>query len=103
MSLKKFSPKDPVESIIMSFDYSDVIPDISETITTATWDIEVYAGQDLNVAQMLTGDRGIVGKVVSVLVTAGAHQCDYIISCVVDTNKNQGIKASALLQVRNQV
>lgn len=103
MSLKKFSPKDPEESIIMSFDYTDVIPDASETITNAVWEIEVYAGTDEAASTMLTGQRGIVGKTVSVLVTAGVHLCYYIITCIVDTNKNQGIKATALLQIRNQV
>lgn len=103
MSLKKFSPKDPDESIIMSFDYSEVIPDISETITNAIWNILVKTGTDTNVSEMLTGERGVVGKVASVLVTAGVNDCDYIISCIVETSKNQVIEASALLQVRNQV
>ena len=103
MSLKKFSPKDPQESLIMSFDYTGVIPDITETITMVSWGIETVVGVDNNAASMLTGQRGVQGKVVSVLVTAGINQCDYVISCIVDTNKNQGIKATALLQVRNQV
>ena len=103
MSLKKFSPKDPQESLIMSFDYSSVIPDITETVTMAAWDIEVHVGTDPQAKLMLTGQRGVQGKVVSVLVTAGVDQCDYVISCIVDTNKNQGIKATGLLQVRNQV
>ena len=103
MSLKKFSPKDPIEALIMSFDYSDVIPDSTETITNVDWSIIVSVGTDPLASAMLTGQRGITGKTVSVLVDAGVHMCDYIISCVVDTNKNQGIRATGLLQVRNQV
>ncbi len=103
MSLKKFSPKDPIESLILSFDYSDVIPDSTENITNVVWTISVIVGTDALADSMLTGQRGITGKTVSVLVTAGVHLCDYIISCIVDTNKNQGIRATGLLQIRNQV
>lgn len=103
MSLKKFSPKDPDESIILSFDYSDVLPDISETLTYAEWDITVYAGADNNASSMLTGQRGIVGKTTSVLVTAGVDLCDYVITCRVTTSKSQVIEANALLQIRKQV
>lgn len=103
MSLKKFSPKDPEESLILSFDFSDVIPDATETITGVIWEISVYSGTDPAAYNMLTSQRGVVGKVTSILVTGGVHLCDYIITCIVDTTKNQGIKATALLQIRNQV
>lgn len=103
MSLKKFSPKDPDESIIMSFDYSDVLPDISETITYAEWAIDVIVGEDINSQSMITGQRGIAGKITSALVTAGVNLCDYVLRCTVTTSKNQVIEANGLLQIRNQV
>ena len=103
MSLKKFSPKDPNESIILSFDFSEVLPDTSETITFAEWRITVSVGTDINAQSVLTGERGITDKLTSVLVTAGVNLCDYIITCTVTTSKNQVIEANGLLQIRNQV
>jgi hypothetical protein len=102
--LKKFSPKDPEEVVLIAFDFSELIPDTTETIQTIIWEVvSQNTVLDNNPTAILTaGTSAINSRLCLHMVQDGINGCSYIISCLVDTSKGQSLKMSGTMLVKSQ-
>ena len=83
---KKFSPKDDEEVYTLGFDYTELLQ-TSETISSATTDIELVSGvTDPDMATMLLGSNTVNGAVVSQMVCHGVAGNVYRIDCLASTS-----------------
>ena len=102
MGLQKFTVKDPDEILQYSFDFSLVMPDVTETIVSTSW--FVYAQADAtntHITSMIVPASSSNGaRICSQYVKYGVSNTTYVLSCEVTTNKNEVIKLSGVLPVR---
>jgi hypothetical protein len=98
-----FSEKDPSEKVFVSFDFSKVLTDKSESITSATFSVTVSSGVDADAANILSGSPIYKAKEVQRLVIGGVDGVVYNIICTIDTSRGQRLRASSLLPVASQV
>lgn len=100
--MKKFSEKDPIEKVLLTFDFSKLIPLSTEAISTATCDVVETTGIDLSPSAMVEGVARISQKNVSQLISGGLNGGLYTVSCVVDTSEGQRFKVIGQLPVKVQ-
>jgi hypothetical protein len=101
--MKKFTTKDPVEKMILSFDFTDLFTtNTTESIISSTWEAKVKRGEDLNAQAMISNFEQDSNTVASCLVQGGLSGVIYIISCIVETSEGQVIKQSGILPVKTQ-
>ncbi len=91
------SSKDPIESIVVSFDFSKITAN-ALTNPAVTCARKAGAGT-ADPALMLTGTPVVTGSVVSQVVTLGEAGDDYTLRCVCDAGSEKLVVA-ALLPVR---
>ena len=98
------SPKDPSETILLSFDFYNLMTDTSEILISAIWDITVVSGIDPNAAtcntDMLIPSITFTNAICSQLFTGGVNGVLYKIDVLVTTNKNQVFKSVAQISVK---
>src|SRR5208282_5903904 len=63
-----FSPTDPSESSIFSFDFTPALATAETIVGTPAWLIEVYSGVDLTPAARFIGSPGLSGNITSQMV-----------------------------------
>lgn len=100
--VQRFSPKDPVEVILVTFDYSDVLGITGETITSTAWSISVYDGVDPSPQTMLSGSGTFNNTSASNYIQGGVDGVTYLLSCVATTNSGETLKLSAHMLVKVQ-
>ena len=102
MSIQKFSTKDPQETLLYTFDFSLVIPNATEAISSVAWSIVVSCGVDPDPSTMvMVGTEIIANKLCSIYVQGGLNDVEYILSCIATTSIGpQEVKLSGLLPVR---
>ncbi len=100
--MKTFSEKDPAEKVFVVFDFSKTITNQVETITAASFAVEVITGVDATPSAILNGSPVFKAKEASILIIGGVAGVDYKITCTVDTNKNQRFLGIGQLPVRSQ-
>jgi hypothetical protein len=92
------SPKDPSEVVSVTFDFSSVITDITEVITSSTWTITPIIGIDANSSVMLATPTNVKSSTSNNL-SAGLNGNTYKILVSVTTNKSQTFKLAANIKV----
>lgn len=73
------SPKDPVEKVVVTFDFSAISGTISNPVVTVN-----RKGYDVSIAAMLSGSASIVNNTVLQMIQGGENGQEYDIRCVVD-------------------
>lgn len=92
------SPKDPVEQIFYSMDFSALLA-AGETITSAQAALRVTSGADPAALLMLSGSPAITGGIVSQLIIDGVGGAVYLFSLRIVTSAGQTFIESAPLKV----
>lgn len=99
MGCKYFSPKRPGESVMLTFDFSNVLGS-SETISSSTWTVEVREGEDADpTTTMVVGAPSTSGALVSHLIGSGIDETVYAIVCKINTSLSQEIHGVGLLKI----
>lgn len=98
----KFSPKDPTETILLTYDFSNLFSDSTEIIVSVAWSIEVISGVDATPESMISGTITINNTSSSRLVSGGVDGVNYNISVAATTNKGQILKLIGSLLVEAQ-
>lgn len=97
--MKKFDPKDPVEIVPLSFDFTELIGAGSPTSPTIS--ITRHSGaQDSDPGAMLAGAVQLVGMDVRQKVQAGVAGCTYYLKATVDTADGYRFALAGLLEVQ---
>ena len=92
----QLSPKDPLETVIITFDFSK----LSGTITSAAFTVtRIDGAADSNPSAMLSGSASISGSQVKQKITGGVDGTSYKIYCLVDLADGQRLREEALMQV----
>lgn len=94
-----FSPKDPSESIVLSFDFTNLLAE-SETIASAQWLIEKENGDSVTSSDFLTGAVDIsAAPLVRQMVKGGTHGTAYLHRAVATTSTGRILAAGGYQQV----
>lgn len=83
-----FSPMRATEKEIFTIDFAPLLAQ-GETINSPIWTITVVAGQDPEVAAMISGNASISGTTVSQLIKGGVPGNRYAPVCTVQTSLGQ--------------
>ena len=116
MAIYKFSPKDPSEVILATFDFSNLLnADINEKIQSALWSSVLApiggnsswpnasaAVQDPNPSALISGTTSITDTTTSNYLSNGYDKNTYRITAKVVTNMGQTFKLSADMLVEVQ-
>lgn len=102
MSLKKFSIKDPDEIIQYSFDYSLVMPLVSEDIVSVFWEIiDQQDSTETNITSMIVPSmESRTTRICSNYIKEGTPGVNYVLSCEVTTNIGEKIKIAGIIPVK---
>lgn len=102
MAITKFSQKDPEETVIVTFDFSNLFVDAGEKIMSVDWHVHVDVGIDNSPTNILDGLPSFNNTTTSHLITAGVEGCIYHISPIVTTNKDQILKLTGSMEIKAQ-
>ena len=102
MAIQKLSPKDPAETVLVSFDFSNVLTDTTEVLTSVSWTASVAVGIDLNPSAILTGIPFMGVSNTVVYITGGIDGVTYTITVVALTSKAQTLKLAGTIKVEIQ-
>jgi hypothetical protein len=91
-----FSPKDPNESFPVSFDFSALLP----SVTNATVTVSLLGGADPSPSSLLHGAPQVSGAAVRQRIKGGVHNCQYKIVCQATNGVDTFVQA-AQLRVRS--
>ena len=98
---KKFSSKDPIEIILVSFDFSGMFVSDTEVLTGVTWASVVKEGTDNNPSAIL-GSPSNDATTSSCLISGGLDGVSYLVSAVGTTSIGQKLKLSGIMPVAVQ-
>lgn len=97
--MKKFDPKDPIEIVPLSFDFTELIG--SGSPQTPTISVIRHSGAtDSDPSAMLAGAVQLVGMDVRQKVQAGVAGCVYYLKATVDTAEGYRYALAGLLEVQ---
>lgn len=102
MAITKFSNKDPSETILVTYDFSNLLNLPDEILMNSDWSVITSTGIDLNPANILTGAYALNRTSVSAYITGGINGNVYEIIVIVTTNKNQVLKMSGSINIKVQ-
>lgn len=91
-----FDPKDPLEEITLTFDFSAV----GDTASNPEVIVRTIKGVDTNPSGMLSGSPEVSGPYVLQKVIGGITGCDYQIYCLADIGDDRPL-IKATLPVRS--
>jgi hypothetical protein len=98
--MNKLPNKDPIEKVLVTFDYADSVKDILENILSSVWEIELKSGADASPSSMLDITTNSTTKTTAThMISGGVNGCIYLVTCTVTTSLGQVIKHSAQLKV----
>ena len=97
--MKTLSPKDPRESIVISFNFENLLGD-HETITSAEATSKVVSGNDPDAKNVVVGDAIIVEMVCLQRVAGGVSGATYLLSMVVNTSEDNVFALSGQMDVQ---
>lgn len=100
--IKKFSPKDPVERVLVTFDFANQFVDQAEEITSADWAVHTAFGVDASPSLMLHGTASFDATSTSRLIKGGNEGCIYHIEALISTSKNQVLKMVGALAIETK-
>lgn len=84
--------KDPEESVVMEFDFSDDLPEVLSAIVSIT----VEDGEDLNFTSILDGSAQIKGTSVYQRLSHGVHEVLYKVRCEASYGVNVAVQSDLL-------
>lgn len=94
-----FSPKDPSESIVLSFNFVNLLSD-GETIVSAQWLVEKENGEAVTASDFLTGDADYsADPIVRQMVKGGVHGSAYLHRAVATTSTGRILAAGGIQSV----
>jgi len=93
-----FAPKNALETVDLSFDFSGML-EIGETLASGAVTAEVFAGEDASPSSLIDGAAVLDGTIVTQSVTAGISGVVYVLNCAVTTNTGQDLILQGLLAV----
>lgn len=79
--MNSFGPKDIDSREVFTFDFTNLIGNGGQTISSATTDISVTNGADPGASSMLSGSAQVSGSLVSQLIIDGVAGVSYHIRC----------------------
>lgn len=92
-----FSPKDPDEVVVATFDFSEIATSITSPVVTATYK---RGAADASPSAVLQGSAIASGLKVLQTIQGGVAGTDYVLRCQVDANDGQRFVLAATLPVR---
>jgi len=99
--MKSFPTKDPVEVVILAFDFAAELG--AESINGApVVSVSTYSGTDVDPAAVLYGSPAIVGQSVTQTVRAGLDGVVYKLRARIDTSGGRTLVLPGLLPVVTQ-
>jgi hypothetical protein len=102
MAITKFSSKDTLETVLLTYDFSNLISDPTEFIATAVWSIEVLVGIDVSASTMLSGDTILSAYKTSRLLQGGVDKNIYLVHVLATTNKSQILRLTGSIEIEAQ-
>jgi hypothetical protein len=94
--MKIFQPKDPAESLVITFDFSDELA----AVDSASVSLSVISGTDPASATMLEGPAQVSGATVMQRVRLGVDQVNYKIKCTATATGDDIRALAAVLPVQ---
>ena len=101
-NILKFSPKDPGESVILTFDFSNLLKP-TEYLMGAVWSVSVALGVDANPSAMLFGQTSVQNYVSSHMITGGLTDVLYNVQVVGTTSLAQTLVLTGQILVKVQI
>ena len=104
MALTKLSPKDPSESVVVTFDFSNLLDQVGgEILTTAIWTVSVISGIDASPQNLLSGTYTLKNYMSMSLIKGGISGVNYMIQATATTSYGQVLllSSSMLIQVQS--
>lgn len=101
MSTPKFSSKDPIETVLVSFDFMNLLSP-HETITGSVWSIETISGIDVNPSAMLYMGTSVNGSFTLQLITGGIEGNVYHIHSLIRTSLNQTLRLTGSMEITGE-
>ena len=99
MSLPSFSMKDPEEVVVLTIDFVNLLA-VGETITTASWLVELADGTAVDSSSVLQGSVDYSAQpLVKQTVKAGVHNTSYLHRAKVVTSAGRTLIGAGLLPV----
>lgn len=102
MSITKFSNKDPSETILVTYDFSNLLTLPDELLINSSWSVVTTIGIDSNPMSILSGIISINRTTTSGYITGGIPGNTYDIIVTVTTNKNQTLKMTGSMNIKVQ-
>jgi hypothetical protein len=99
MAITKFSSKDPLETVLLTYDFSNLISDPAEFIATVVWSIEVSVGIDPSASSMFAGDTILSAYKTSRLLSSGVAKNIYLVHVLATTNKGQILRLTGSIEI----
>lgn len=94
-----FTPKTTNEIIRITYDFSNAITDITETLTSAVWNVTTLIGVDANPNAMLNLPITLNNASTSRLISGGVSGNTYKIDVIVTTSANQSFELSGTIKI----
>ena len=103
MHTTKFSSKEPIEVVVVTFDFYNLLDNnVTETIVTTVWAISVTKGIDPTPNAMLSGTPTTSGSISSSKIIGGISDNTYSISCTATTSSSQVFRLTGSIDVKIQ-
>ena len=96
-----FSPKTPSESVLLTFDFSNLLSDINEILVYDSWNISTLTGIDANPTSMLVFPISLADRTTSRLVQGGISGNSYQIIVDVTTSIGQVLQMTSILKIQS--
>lgn len=103
MAVTKFSNKDTAESVLLTFDYSNLLTSTTEVIVLVSWSISVLIGIDSTPYSMLVGGQSNTANTSTMLLSGGITGNTYLIQALATTSLNQSLLLSGSIKISSQV
>lgn len=81
-----YSPKNPGETILLSWDFAPRLTPLSETIVTATWSVIAPEDASIDTSNICAGSPTHAGTIVSQTVHNGINGISYQYQIAITTN-----------------
>jgi predicted secreted protein len=109
MATYNFSNKDPAETILVTFDFSNLLLDLTDYLIAASWSITTIQPPstqkivvDINPAIVIAGPVFLTPTTTSNYLTGGIDGNTYSVSVIATTRDNQILKLTANMKVEIQ-
>jgi hypothetical protein len=96
-----FSPKDPSESVILTFDFQNILVNQADLLVSASWSATDTTGVDIN-PNIIALPPSIDRTTTTAIVSGGVVNSIYTITVVAHTTSGQILKMIGSLSIKVQ-